>query len=538
MENDKDFEKDRQRAEVFDALGHPTRIAILKVLSEGAFGFADLKKKTGIESSGHLQHHLNKLNGLIKTDEYGKYCLSDQGKDALLTVETVENATQSPKEPEKSRHTHSKGIWKWIAILLAISLAASSAVTVFEYAQKAQLESQVSDLKEKIATATVTSWLHDIGTNIADFTADDGKVFVITFSGDVYAIQQDGKTVWSYSLGGYATWGHLLTVADERLYAGSQGSLLTCFNEDTGAVLWQFKPTVSSSAALRSPPNFELSNDKIMVNADGFYVLDATSGTQMWNSSSHPSVYQALAFADNHVFAASIVGAPSYAKSLVSLNADTGQQEWATQIGQDIGSVTVGDGRVVLYGIPDNQTVLCFDENSGAQLWKFDANGTPFQPTIYNGLVLFGDSNGNFYALNQNDGALKWSYSIQHKLDNVAFSAVPDFDQLLLGYTTYSQPQYAVNYQGSVLSLSLADGKVNWELPISNPAASPSVFAVNLTLASNRSLYVTSFSDLYGINADSGSVQSENNFSYWVLPPIYSSSRLYVAADLKIIAYQ
>ena len=54
-------------------------------------GFADLKKRVNIDSSGHLQHHLNKLNGLIETDEHGKYCLSDQGKDALITVQTVEN---------------------------------------------------------------------------------------------------------------------------------------------------------------------------------------------------------------------------------------------------------------------------------------------------------------------------------------------------------------------------------------------------------------------------------------------------------------
>jgi DNA-binding HxlR family transcriptional regulator len=83
-------DEDRQRAEVFDALGHPTRIIILKALDEGSLGFADLKKRVNIDSSGHLQHHLNKLNGLIKTDEHGKYCLSDQGKDALITVQTVE----------------------------------------------------------------------------------------------------------------------------------------------------------------------------------------------------------------------------------------------------------------------------------------------------------------------------------------------------------------------------------------------------------------------------------------------------------------
>ena len=87
----KNVEEERQRAEVCDALGHPTRIIILKALNEGAMGFAELKKRVSIESSGHLQHHLSKLDGLIKTDVNGKYCLSDQGKDSLLAVQTVEN---------------------------------------------------------------------------------------------------------------------------------------------------------------------------------------------------------------------------------------------------------------------------------------------------------------------------------------------------------------------------------------------------------------------------------------------------------------
>jgi DNA-binding transcriptional ArsR family regulator len=47
-----DVEKDRQSAEIFDALGHPTRIAILKALNQGPMGFADLKKKISIDSSG------------------------------------------------------------------------------------------------------------------------------------------------------------------------------------------------------------------------------------------------------------------------------------------------------------------------------------------------------------------------------------------------------------------------------------------------------------------------------------------------------
>lgn len=97
---------------------------------------------------------------------------------------------------------------------------------------------------------------------------------------------------------------------------------------------------------------------------------------------------------------------------------------------------------------------------------------------------------------------------------------------------------YEINYQGYIRSLNLADGHLNWETPISNTAANPSVLAINLTLTTNRVLYVTTFSDLYGVNVDSGKVQLTKNFTYWVLPPAYGSGKLFVAADLKIIAYE
>jgi len=144
MEDEGQVANDRQRAEVFDALGHPTRIVILKALGEGALGFADLKKKTAIDSSGHLQHHLTKLNGLIKTDEYGKYCLSDQGKDALLTVQTVESTSLKSTISEKThkRHFNAKIGLKPLAFLLVALLIASSAIALFEYNQAISLRKE------------------------------------------------------------------------------------------------------------------------------------------------------------------------------------------------------------------------------------------------------------------------------------------------------------------------------------------------------------------------------------------------------------
>lgn len=148
------IDEDRKRAEVFDALGHPTRILILKALTEGPLGFADLKKKTHIDSSGHLTHHLNKLNGLIKTDEYGQYCLSDQGKDALLTVQTVENIADSTNKSERTKSSNAKDkrtILKVISIGFAVLLIASAAINVYEYTQVTTLQNRISEQDRTIS---------------------------------------------------------------------------------------------------------------------------------------------------------------------------------------------------------------------------------------------------------------------------------------------------------------------------------------------------------------------------------------------------
>jgi DNA-binding transcriptional ArsR family regulator len=128
-----EFEEERRRAEVFDALSHPTRIMILKALNENPAGFTELKKQLGIESSGHLQHHISKLNTLVKTDEYGKYTLSDEGKDALNSVETVEKVRESgAKHKQKAVRTKTSNVLKIASLALAALLVTSCVLVAFE----------------------------------------------------------------------------------------------------------------------------------------------------------------------------------------------------------------------------------------------------------------------------------------------------------------------------------------------------------------------------------------------------------------------
>jgi DNA-binding transcriptional ArsR family regulator len=122
----KTVDDSRHRAEFFDALAHPTRIRILKALEEKTLSFADLKKRMSTKSSGHLQHHLSKLGDLIKTDKHGRYCLSEQGKDALFTVQIVENTGGFGGERKKHHiyNTYSPRVRTfWNAVIVSLAIA-------------------------------------------------------------------------------------------------------------------------------------------------------------------------------------------------------------------------------------------------------------------------------------------------------------------------------------------------------------------------------------------------------------------------------
>ncbi|MHA1907387.1 MAG: ArsR/SmtB family transcription factor [Candidatus Thorarchaeota archaeon] len=75
--------------EVFDAISHPTRVELLKILASKPTRFADLKRKLRIDSSGLLDFHLKKMQDIITTNERGNYELNERGYAALQAVDVV-----------------------------------------------------------------------------------------------------------------------------------------------------------------------------------------------------------------------------------------------------------------------------------------------------------------------------------------------------------------------------------------------------------------------------------------------------------------
>lgn len=111
---------------LFDSLGHPIRVKILEALNGTPLSFSEIKRKVGIDSSGHLTFHLDKLKGLIKINTDGNYELADDGKEALRLISVFNTGVKECSEPKKDWKQNSNVVWA--AALIAIVLI--SAVSI------------------------------------------------------------------------------------------------------------------------------------------------------------------------------------------------------------------------------------------------------------------------------------------------------------------------------------------------------------------------------------------------------------------------
>jgi DNA-binding transcriptional ArsR family regulator len=115
-------------AELFEAIAHPTRIKILKILEQEPSTFASLKRQLNLDSSGNLDHHLKKLGPLITVQSNGLYALSDAGKKALASVGVVEEWKESERFKLRALPKKPFGV-SFLAVLTFAATAVTALVT-------------------------------------------------------------------------------------------------------------------------------------------------------------------------------------------------------------------------------------------------------------------------------------------------------------------------------------------------------------------------------------------------------------------------
>ncbi len=86
------------------------------------------------------------------------------------------------------------------------------------------------------------------------------------------------------------------------------------------------------------------------------------------------------------------------------------KQDWSTEIGGRLSSVVIADGKLFVASI-DTHTVHALDAESGEAAWSYTTGGrVDSPPTIWQGRVLFGATDGYVYCLRASDGELAWRF--------------------------------------------------------------------------------------------------------------------------------
>ena len=86
------------------------------------------------------------------------------------------------------------------------------------------------------------------------------------------------------------------------------------------------------------------------------------------------------------------------------------KREWSAEVGGRLSAVVVAGGKLFVASI-DTHTVHALDAGSGEAVWSYTTGGrVDSPPTIWQGRVLFGSTDGFVYCLRASDGELVWRF--------------------------------------------------------------------------------------------------------------------------------
>jgi parallel beta-helix repeat protein len=254
------------------------------------------------------------------------------------------------------------------------------------------IESPAPNTNQTLWSYTTGNWV------VSSPTVADGKVYVGSDDGNVYALDQySGTQIWNVTTGG-AVWSAVAVMGDKVCF-GSFDSLVYCLDASTGSQVWNYTTggSVGSSPAVAGNRVFVGSDDRRV------YCLDALNGSQVWNYTTLGGVRSSPAVADGKVY----VGSDD--RRVYCLDASTGSQVWNYTTGGLVeSSPAVADG-VVFVGSYDGK-VYALGQYTGTCIWNYTTGDVVWSsPAVVSGKVCFGSFDGNVLCLDATTGTKIWN---------------------------------------------------------------------------------------------------------------------------------
>lgn len=258
------------------------------------------------------------------------------------------------------------------------------------------------------ATAWRQAWRFDTGDKVESSpTVVDGRVFVGSFSGGLYALDaMTGEEIWQFDTGALVRASP--SVAGGTVFFGSDDNQFYALDAATGAERWRFE--LGPGGEQSSPA---VTDGMVIFGAfdQNVYALDAESGAERWRYTTGGGILSSPAVTDGLVVTGVMDG------TVHGIDLASGEGRWVFAPSEEpifaspaIARVDEGarEGGVAFIGSYDDH-VYAVRLADGSELWRRPTGGDIFgSPAVAGDRVYFGSSDG-FYALDARSGEVVWS---------------------------------------------------------------------------------------------------------------------------------
>jgi outer membrane protein assembly factor BamB/protocatechuate 3,4-dioxygenase beta subunit len=222
---------------------------------------------------------------------------------------------------------------------------------------------------------------------------------------------------WQSRVGGAVTFSSPV-IGDGHAYVGDDAGRLTALDVDTGDITWTYD---TGSVGLRGAP--AVSGGMVFIGGGqggGIRALDSATGDEVWSieTPGRQTIYTAPTVVGDVVYAAT---GPSAGRddTVFALDAETGEQLWATDVGESVfAGPAVAAGLAVVGNASDGQ-VIALDTATGSVEWTFTRTedyfiggaslvDVPGHGDTVHIATTDGDSGGSLLAIDAATGELIW----------------------------------------------------------------------------------------------------------------------------------
>lgn len=222
--------------------------------------------------------------------------------------------------------------------------------------------------------------------------------------------------------------------------------------------------------------------------------------------------------------------AGSHDSVFYALRPDDGAVEWKFRSGGKIRSTPLVDGGKIFLNAGDGRLVA-LEPSTGRLRWTFQTGGEkvyePYgyadyfhsSPAAANGIIFFGSGDGFIYAVNGNDGSLKWRFGTGEPVH-----ATPLLSNGIL---------FVGSFDGTMYALDQQDGRLIWKFKSVGHRYFPQGEFQGSPATGNGLIYVGSRDyNLYAIDAIRGFCHWNRQFPLgWAMALTVRDSVLYVGTS-------